>query len=136
MDCTKTLDYVHERNRMCDYYSSKHIQGCDFCPLGNIEDFHCMGHVYTDEDIVGIVQGWADSHKEKIPKITLWELNFLQVFNEVYNTELAAIGRNKDGILYFYNGVSDAIKIDPTMFSFIEPGDRYSVATLLTYQII
>ena len=136
MDCTKTLDYVRERNRMCDYYFSKHIQGCNYCPLGDIEDFHCTGHIFTDEKIVKVLQEWSDSHKETFPKITLREHNFLQVFDEVYDCELAAIGRNRDGALYFYNGISEAVKIDTTMFPFIEPGDRYPVATLLTYQII
>ena len=136
MDCTQTLDYVRERNRMCDYYFNKHIQGCNYCPFGDIEDFHCTGHIFTDEKVVKVLQEWSDSHKETFPKITLREHNFLQVFDEVYDSELAAIGRNKDGVLYFYNGVSEAVKIDTTMFPFIEPGDRYPVATLLTYQII
>ena len=136
MDCTKTLDYVHERDRMCDYYCTKHVQGCDYCPLGTEEFYYCTGKIYTDEDIIKVVQKWSDSHEEDSPKVSLREHTFLRVFDEVYDGELAAIGRNKDGVLYFYNGISEAVKIDTTMFPFIEPGDRYSIATLLSYQII
>lgn len=67
-DCTKVVDFVHERRRMCD----AHSRGCVDCPL----DKHC-GHIISYIDnvitldsnttklILSTVQKWSDAHPEK-----------------------------------------------------------------------
>lgn len=55
-DCSLTLDYLHECERMCDDMCK-----CSDCPLYN---FHrCVQTVITPEHI-NLVQKWSNEHHE------------------------------------------------------------------------
>lgn len=58
-DCSKTLDYMHEKNRMCDTHSEI---GCDCCELGN--NGCCNLIEKTTQEHIDIVQKWSDEHPE------------------------------------------------------------------------
>ena len=55
-DCNKTLDFSHEKKRMCFSYNK-----CAGCPLLN--SCHDAQHI-TKDDII-IVQKWSDAHPDK-----------------------------------------------------------------------
>ena len=63
-DCSKTLDFIHEFNRMC---SKEH--DCDCCQFQNVCD--CTGLIkivdITTDDIVKL-QEWSDKHFEETRK--------------------------------------------------------------------
>lgn len=66
-DCSKTMDFKHERNRMCDSYV-----GClDNCPL--YEKF-CYSTKYLTQEHIDIVQKWSDEHPEKTRNEAFLEL--------------------------------------------------------------
>ena len=71
-DCSKTLDFFHERNRMCNSY----VECLDGCPL---EGKFCYSTKHlTQEHIqehIDIVQKWSDEHPEKTR-----EEVFLEIF--------------------------------------------------------
>ena len=55
-DCSKALDYTHEKNRMCVTYPS-----CsDGCPL---ELLDCRGDITQKK--IDAVQKWSDDHPKK-----------------------------------------------------------------------
>ena len=71
-DCSKTLDYVHERKRMCDYFvDQKGIRLCDKCPLQGLPCSHVCE--VTPAHIDG-VQTWSDTHPEKTRKEAFLEM--------------------------------------------------------------
>lgn len=57
-DCTKTLDYSHERERMCSSFVNAE-DGCSKCPL-----FQFYTCTITTEKCISIVQNWSDTHPE------------------------------------------------------------------------
>lgn len=57
-DCTKTLDYFHERRRMCDSTVNAE-EGCTKCPL--FKFYKCTT---VTEEFISIVQSWSDTHPE------------------------------------------------------------------------
>lgn len=65
-DCSKTVDFFKERQRMCDSYK------CKMCPaqvLFNIPDVcPVFDDNLCDEKIIDFVQKWSDSHPEPKPK--------------------------------------------------------------------
>lgn len=56
-DCNKTLDYIHERKRMCASFLVC-INSCPLAPL------HSCGFSGTTQEHIAIVQGWSDEHPE------------------------------------------------------------------------
>lgn len=66
IDCSKTINYLLERNRMCDFHG-----GCEECPLHNVTDKKNMfdncdmiEEKFPDKAIT-IVQEWSDEHQKK-----------------------------------------------------------------------
>ena len=60
-DCSKVLDYAHERKRLCSIHKS-----CTYCPL---DKKYCGDDKnYTEsqmQECIDIVQEWSDSHQQK-----------------------------------------------------------------------
>lgn len=127
-DCTKTLDYMHELNRLCD---DQYPKGCaKVCPLA----YGCNNKGDFKPDYVDIVQKWSDSHPEK-PKLTKEEYDFLASF--MYPEELSI---RKGGFTMqldtaYAVGYPDAtIPLRKDMFHFIE--DKvWSVTDLLKLEV-
>ena len=57
-DCTKTLDYFHEKERLCDSFINEEY-GCTKCPL--FKFYRCT---IATEEYISIVQKWSDAHPE------------------------------------------------------------------------
>lgn len=58
-NCSKTLDYAHEKKRMCDYYEI-----CENgCPLLGAKG--CRTIDYITQEHIDIVQKWSNKHPEK-----------------------------------------------------------------------
>lgn len=69
-DCSKTVDYIREENRMCKAYEC-----CNYgsgCPMGEYTDYipsNCISFVLSNtETAIKIVQKWSDEHPEPKPK--------------------------------------------------------------------
>jgi hypothetical protein len=56
-DCSKAIDYVHEKERMCDSITGE--DGCEKCPLSKF--YKCAE---ATEESISIVQNWSDTHPE------------------------------------------------------------------------
>ena len=78
IDCSKTLNYATERDRMCNYYADN--GWCDACPMDEVRDCHNAEKI-TQEHI-DILQKWSDEHpqetmfeyvKKMLPNIMLGE---------------------------------------------------------------
>lgn len=59
-DCSKTVDFIKEFHRMCQYGNS-----CSECPLHDVE-CACQ-HIPTEDidKVIQIVQKWSDEHSER-----------------------------------------------------------------------
>lgn len=80
-DCSKTLDYVHERNKMCEYYEICE----DGCPLRGVKG--CRGVEYITQKHIDIVQKWSDKHSEKTRKEA-----FFEIFPKARTTMIGGVG--------------------------------------------
>jgi len=65
IDCSKTVNYVNEKNRMCDHFASN----CLGCPFGHKNNDTGQGCVnfeanYPDK-AVALLQKWSDAHPQK-----------------------------------------------------------------------
>ena len=60
-DCSKTLEYVKELSRMCEYYLNTDSQ-CDKCPLNGLR---CNEITSITEKYITRVQKWSDFHPIK-----------------------------------------------------------------------
>lgn len=60
-DCSKTMDYAHERNRMCDADKSR---SCYNCPLKGVGE-SCFHIRFITQEHIDIIQKWSDEHPEK-----------------------------------------------------------------------
>ena len=56
-DCSKAIDYIHEKERMCDSITDK--SDCEKCPLFKL--YRCTE---ATEESISIVQNWSDTHPE------------------------------------------------------------------------
>ena len=59
-DCSKTLDYGHEKKRMCGTYRTCLDACLEGCPLKTVG---CEGDITQGK--IAIVQKWSDEHPEK-----------------------------------------------------------------------
>ena len=57
MDCSKTLDFSKEFDRLCNTYIAAECKGC---PLEN-SHYSCDGYDVTQK-VIDIVQKWSDEH--------------------------------------------------------------------------
>lgn len=65
MNCSYLIDFVRERDRMCDYYCSQYICGCDKCPFGDMTlPHHCKVLGTVDQKMIDLLQQWSDNHQE------------------------------------------------------------------------
>ena len=58
VDCSQTMNYVKERDRMCEYYSSR--KGCPGCPLYGLGDDELVRN--TTQEYIDILQKWSDEN--------------------------------------------------------------------------
>ena len=80
-DCRKTLDYVHERKRMCDSFfdQKSRVKLCYKCPLHGL---YCSQVCKITPAHIDIVQTWSDTH----PQITRADA-FFELFPKVMRDE-------------------------------------------------
>lgn len=78
IDCSKTLNYAKEWERMCDYFYNRSM--CTECPLYHTSNCRVAGKV-TQEHI-NIVQKWSDEH----PYETMAE-HFFKMFPNASKTD-------------------------------------------------
>lgn len=69
-DCSKTLDYSHERDRMCGAIKDG---DCDNCKLQGVGG-SCSNTSYITQEHIDIVQKWSDEHPEKTRKEAFFEI--------------------------------------------------------------
>lgn len=134
-DCSRVLDYVHERNRMCDT-----IETCSDCPLFK-ENENCIAQSDINQEVIDIVQRWSDEHLER-PRLTKKEHEFLSVFSITYSKK---IFRRSVRDLNFIESVMRLkmneerfdvyMAIDPTMFPFIHDGESMTFDELLKLEV-
>lgn len=124
-DCSKTLDYVHERNRMC---GSITIHSCVGCPLRNCNN--CDEISDFEEWCIEAVQKWSDGHPET-PKIKKREIDFIAMFKTVGNKRIT---RDVYGNLYF-EMFDEFIKLQDAWFDCIGMGESMTFEELLKLEV-
>lgn len=128
-DCSKTLDCIHEYNRLC---RDLHSSGCENdCPLHEYDN--CCFE-YLDAAGIALLQKWSDEHPEAL-KLTKEEYDFLASF--MFPDELSI---RKGGITMqldtHYEGYPNAtIPLKKNMFQFIEEGKDWTVEELLKLEV-
>ena len=129
-DCTRTLNYVHELNRMCDVMNS-----CEDCPMSAV-DISCDRIAEITEDSIRILQKWSNEHPE-MPKLTRKEHDFLKC---LHGGSFLFIRRWGNTLYaeYAVPGMGDPqrIPIDPEMFPCVEDGKAWRVDNLIELEVI
>ena len=121
-DCNKTLNCMHELDRVCSRYES-----CDEgCPLFGR---NCSPKAMTQTEI-DILQRWSDENPEA-PKLTKKDRMFLESF---------AIGINRrilkdvdNNVFYHFDGTYS--KLSDDMFKALEPNTRMTFDELLNLEV-
>lgn len=117
-DCNKTLDCMHELNRVCDRYAA-----CsDGCPLLGR---NCIAKTITQTEI-DILQKWSAENPEA-PKLTEKDRMFLECF-EVSKDRIISKD-DRGNAFYYYEGTSSMLA--PDMFKALEPNTRMTFRELL-----
>lgn len=63
IDCSKTLNYVKELERMCYYYVHRKENSCSLdCPLGQI---NCTYTAEITQQHIDLLQKWSDEHPQQ-----------------------------------------------------------------------
>jgi len=124
-DCSKILDYSHERYRMCKAYGV-----CKECPFGNL-DIVCTSINDVTQEHIDIVQRWSDEHNQpERPKITHEEYAFLQAFRMTADKYL----ERKNGCMCLVAG-NTMMRLRPSMFRFIREGETWPLGYLLKLEV-
>lgn len=125
-DCTRSLDYQHELDRLCANVSLG--PGCNAadCPLG---DLPTCGKI-TQETITR-VQEWSDTHPEA-PKIRKEDLAFIKAF-KIRDSKYVERHHGRLTVVAMYG--SQEFEIWPDMFPFIEEGQSASFIDLLRMEV-
>lgn len=122
-DCNKTLDCMHELDRMCDTYNECQV-GCPllgrFCNPRNLEQ----------EDI-DLIQKWSDENPEA-PKIRKRELDFIAMFKWC---EDKRIERGTQGYLFLAFDEKNKYSLCNSWFSFIGKGESMTFKELLELEV-
>lgn len=118
-DCTKTLDFSHEYDRLC------HSFDCDECPMHT----RCADASEITEEHIAIVQKWSDEHPETL-KITREEYAFLQAFKVTADKHI----ERRHGHLFLVMGYS-SMELWPSMFPFIKEGETWFLGDLLKLEV-
>lgn len=88
-NCNNTLEYVHERSRMCD--SHTHCIDCPICT-------NCRGKIRgVNADEIAAVQKWSDEHPETT--LTDKQVEILKALNLL---GLNFMAQDSDGEVYAY----------------------------------
>lgn len=123
-NCNKTLDFLHEFNRMCDTYD--YCDNCSFmtspCPQNNL--------LMVSQKDIDIVQKWSDEHPEP-PKIRKRELDFIAMFK--WSGE-KWIERTPGGSLRFVTK-NECCGLCDEWFSFIGNGESMTFKELLKMEV-
>lgn len=124
-DCSKILDYIHERDRMCQINKF-----CDNCPFHVL--LSCDVGIATQEAI-DILQKWSDEHPQ-IMKLSKKEHEFLKTF--LISRDKAIIRGKLINDLYVHDSRHNTYSaIDPTMFSFIREEEQMTFDELLSLRV-
>ena len=132
-DCSKTLDYYHELERICSYYKSlgSPVGSCANCPLAYaVKDKDCGAVTQLHIDAL---QRWSYEHPETIHLTTI-ESSFLHSFSD---TKYLQINRDSSGDLWLVEDViMDAwsIKLDSNLFKFIGEDETWTFSDLLSLE--
>ena len=95
-DCSKTLDYAHERGRMCDA-----VNDCDNCKLQGVGGSCFHTYLITQEHI-DIVQKWSDKHPEKTRKEV-----YLEIFPKLETLKDKVVDFDSDCLPCFYELIGE-----------------------------
>ena len=129
-DCSRVLDYVHERNRMCDT-----IETCSDCPLFK-ENENCIAQSDINQEVIDIVQKWSDEQPER-PRLTKKEYEFLTIFAPCFDGK--AIERTAEALYIVFhstfNDGGDGYSIDSNLFPFISEGEEWYFNKLLGLEV-
>lgn len=122
-DCSKVLDYIHERERLCIMYTK-----CEGCPLNDID---CAFVDKITPKHIDIVQKWSDENQSlEMPKITHEEYAFLQAFQVTSDKQL----ERRSGNICLVAGIA-MMRLRPSMFQFIGEGEIWSLDKLLRLEV-
>lgn len=122
-DVTKTLDFQHEKYRLC-----KVIQSCEVCPL---HGHHCQIEYITQEDL-DILQKWSNENPP-LPKLLKTERCFLLFFSWSEGMWIRRMGNTLVLETVFADtGESTRIPLNQAMFDFVKDGERWSFRDLLS----
>lgn len=121
-DCNKTLDCMHDLNRVCDRYAAC-SDGCPF--LGR----NCIAKTITQTEI-DILQKWSDENPEA-PKLTKKDRAFLECFEAIGGKSINKSHRGS--VFYNYGDVSSMLTDD--MFKVLEPDTRMTFEELLKLEV-
>lgn len=119
-DCSKTIDFFHEMERMCNSYPI-----CGGCPLIGT---NCGGKNVTKEQI-SAVQKWSDEHPEK-PKLTKKDRAFIDAFVPVDSREI-----KKDGEYAYYIYDQSYSMLVKGMFENLAPGTKMNFEELMKLEV-
>ena len=123
-DCSKTLDYKHEIDRVCGMYKYC-AEGCPIWSKAGCIDISDV----TQEDIDRL-QRWSDEHPES-PKLSKRDRLFLESFKRGTDR---IISKDNDGdVFYVYNNVSSFLS--PDMFESLERGTTMTFEELLKLDV-
>lgn len=122
-DCSRTLDYCHEKHRMCTVYTN-----CEGCPF---IDMDCGFVNDVTQEHIDILQKWSDEHQHpEMPKITREEYAFLQAFRMTADKYL----ERKTGCMCLAAG-NTTMRLRPSMFQFIREGEIWAMGDLLKLEV-
>ena len=94
-DCSKTLNYSHERRRMCDSFcDQKGIRLCFKCPL---QGLYCTHVCRITPEHIDIVQKWSDEHPEKTRKEA-----YLEIFPKLEDLKDKVVNFDSECLPCFY----------------------------------
>ena len=144
-DCTKTQDFIHEFNRMCNSYTNLSNTPCVNCPVRE----ECNDSDQFKLSEITKVQQWSDAHP-CMPTLTHDEFTFLNSFIWPDNKYIYRSFPSQDQSIGLYvefraeDSTKDPtvistpykVKIDFDMFSFIEFGECISFEDLLELEVI
>lgn len=92
-DCSKTLDYKHELNRVCKMYEQCYLG----CPM-RIQDNSCVGISEITQESIDRLQKWSDENPEE-PKLSMRDRAFLEAFDGYYGGRV--IHKDSRGFVFY-----------------------------------
>lgn len=121
-DCSKTLDCIHEYNRLCEYYG-KCTEGCFLA-----YDRDCTLTHFTADQLIKL-QEWSDTHPETF-KLTRKEHMFLTSFRVTSDKKI----ERHSGHLFLVQGYT-MLELEQDMFSFINENESWLLSELSKLEV-